>query len=247
MKNFRIVLLFFLIILLTSCSSLRTISETNDYNSDLKDGVFKAQSLYYNSNGFKPQLEITVKKGIISEVKYKELNKSGVDRIDTSDSVLKWDNCDFSYNQILPKLYNNTIIYQGSQIDTISGATQTVNNYSILQDIAINSCKLGDTSVKEVNKFTDTYTVTNEVDPITGSQEVLTVQFIEGKVNQVVVREVTNNAAFYAIGRAYSSLAAISQANKSLEGIVSANVDLNILDRYNALINELNEERSGLN
>lgn len=240
----RIFILLLILLIITGCSVGREIDQSNVYTSDLLDGTYKVSSQHYGSNGFKKILEISINKGIITDVKFTEVNKEGITRLNNSSSVLKWDNCEYNYSQILNQLYNETILTQGKTIDSITGATTTVNEYKLLLNKILSKAISGNTTDEVVDVFTDTYTLTNNVDPITGSQEILTVTYINGKMNSIVISEVTNNTAFYSIEKDYNLLAGQTLQQQNLESVVLPNIDQNTINRYNALISELKHMRN---
>lgn len=238
-------ILFLSLLFLTGCSMGRDIDTSVDYSSDFVDGTYSISSRYYNSRGYKENLTLLVSQGIISSVEFTETDKAGQNRIDDVKS-LKWENCELDYNQILAQLYEDTILSQGSSVDVVSGATITSDNYNSLLEEALISAQEGNENNRVIDTLSDTYTVINEIDPLNGSQEVLTVTYKDGKVTDITINEVTNNAAFYSIDRSYKSLASISKENLNIDNIISGTitVDTNILNRYNSLLEQVRNIRS---
>lgn len=235
--------LFILTLTLSGCSMGRTIDMSTDYNSNLKDGLYEVSSLYADSFGYRKKLKIGVHDGIISDVSYEEINANGQNRNSLPISAQRWANCNESYSQIVSELYEETILSQGKKVDTVSGATKTINDYVELMEAAELAAEEGTPSQQSINTFNDVYSVQNQVDPITGSQEQMNVTVVNGQITSVEIKEVTNNAAFYAIGKSYESLAEISTRLKSLENVNSISVDPQIVNRYNGLLEQVRNLR----
>lgn len=238
----KILVLSLLLLLLTGCSDQK-IDQTKDYSSNLKDGTYEVSSAYYDSYGYRKELEISVNQGIISEVNFKEFSKNGSLRID-NPSAQKWPTSQLSYSQIVSNLYEQTIFKQGNSIDTISGATKTCSDYELMLNTLVEKALIGNTQKEVLDSFNDTYILKNEVDPLTGNQEELTVVYNNGEIESVIIKELSANKDQYVTQRAYSSLASLTETNKNLEPITSSNVDPTIINRYNELLDRLKTIRA---
>lgn len=237
----KIFLLLILGLLLTGCSQSLDTSK-NEYSSDLLDGNYKATSTYYDSQGFRKELEISVNKGIISDVNYEEIERNGTKRL-AANLIPTWQNSNLTYSQIVSELYEQTIIKQGATIDTISGATKTVQDYNILLAAVVEASETGNEDTQIIDSFNDTYTVINNVDPVNGSQEEITVTYKDGKINSVDIREISTDVQLLSVKKQYNTLATLSTKAKSLDNLDTTTVDTNVLNRYNELLDQVRQLR----
>ena len=247
LQHFKIKFLLFILLLtllnLTACSLGRSIDQRNDYSSELKDGQYSAESRYYNTFGFKESLTFWINKGIITKVEFTEVNQNKQNRLNLEGNYQHWPGCELNYPQIIDQLYKDSILSQGDSIDTITGATKTVTDYTALQKALMKAITTQYSGPVIIDQFSDSYIARNEIDPVSGSQEEIEVTIKNGQVTSVNIKEVTNNTAFYAIGRIYESLADFSERTHSLEPIENTNIDPVILERYNRLLEQIRNLR----
>lgn len=119
----------------------------------LKDGTFKAEASDFDSKGWKPFVEITVKGGKITESKFDYTNKDG---------KLKTQDADYNKNMLeksktnpqkySPELAKALVDKQDpAKVDTVAGATSSSKNFKELATKAIEEgAKKGSTTVVKV-------------------------------------------------------------------------------------------------
>lgn len=106
----------------------------------LKDGNYKAESAV-DERGYKGSIEIEVKDGKVSEVKYDEVNeeKSTSKLTDADYNKKMKEKSGTNPEEAFPKLQNSLIEKQdASAVDTVSGATSSSNQF---KDVAAEALK----------------------------------------------------------------------------------------------------------
>ncbi len=224
------------LLLLSGCSLGRTIDTSGDYNSDLKDGTYRASSLHYDRFGFKKRIEISVVDGLISEVAYVETDRSGASRAALNGQ--KWADCEYNYNQIITQLDSLALVTQNRRFDAVAGATKTCEDYRILLDSVVEQAKKGPEEIV-IDRFNDSYQSTNT--PYGAMQERITAVFEEGNLKDVTVEEL--GQAPTTVTRAYSTLTGLSKARGDLSPVEDAQIDPVIVSRYNDLLSSVNNLR----
>lgn len=114
----------------------------------LQDGMYTAQMMEY-SHGWREFLKITVKNGVIVTAEYNAENSAGF--------IKSWDNAYMKNMKSVTGTYPNEYTrYYASQlkgmselpeIDTLSGATSSGNNFKRLSEAAVEKAVQGDTSI----------------------------------------------------------------------------------------------------
>lgn len=242
MTKLKILAVFSLLLLLSACSE-QTIDTSVDYKSELKDGTYSASSVHYGTFGFKKKITIGVHDGIISEVNFSEYNKDGVLKEDLEGSKRPWSGCQYAYDELKPILYENTILTQGTRIDTVTGATKTSEDYKKLLDVALKEAQSGRNLNQEVDTFNDTYTVLGELDPLTQTREELVAEYSNGELTSIEVREYSPVSDTRRTTNDYSNLIDLSLKEKSDENVSSSTTSTELLTRYNNLLTKLRELR----
>lgn len=238
-KSKCLCLLLGLLFFAGGCSSSTQLPEK--YQSDLKDGTYLVSSEYYDPFGYGLVFEMSVVDGIVTEVSYRQYDRSGKERL-SSGKDIRWTGCEMDLDQILQKSYNSMIQNQNQKIDTVTGATQTCEDFMVLAAQALTNAQKGIPRSKTAD-FNWTYTAENEKDPLTGSQEIMTVSFRGSTLTEIVCEETVNTTALYPTGRVYAQLAGQSESEKSLADRVYED-DPEIAFRYNALLADIREQRS---
>ncbi|QGU93962.1 FMN-binding protein [Clostridium bovifaecis] len=119
----------------------------------LKDGKYKAEAKDFDDKGWKPFVEIEVKGGKIAAANFDYTNKEG-----------KFKSEDAEYNKNMeakvktgPAKYTKQLEdalvekQDPTKVDTVAGATHSVDNFRKLAGKALESAKTGDTAVTAVN------------------------------------------------------------------------------------------------
>ena len=238
------VVLLLAVLLLSGCSGTQN-SGTQDYESDLKDGEYTVYSKYYDPWGYGLTFRMKVVSGIVTSVHMTEANTSGADRLTLSDADKTWDDGDQKLSAVLGGFYDTLIHRQSADIDAVSGATTTSDSFKLLAEAAFDNAKTGKTS-DVINDFEWTYTVTNDVDAVSGSQETLSITFTGDKMTAVECSEVVNSTALYATGRIYAGFAETTMQSQTLTAITSIQ-DPSEAERYNAMLDQISQLRQQYN
>jgi major membrane immunogen (membrane-anchored lipoprotein) len=147
--------------LLTGCKSREEAAPSSSNNapttnetaqSGLKDGKFKAEASDFDDKGWKPFVEVEVKEGKITAVTFDYTNKDG-----------KFKSEDANYNKNMEakvktgpakytkELEDALVAKQDiTKVDTVAGATHSVENFKVLGAKALENAKAGDTTVAKV-------------------------------------------------------------------------------------------------
>ena len=144
------ILIAFALVVLVGGLGVHVIKRGSDY----KDGIYKVQGSEFDAQGWKPFLEVTFDKGEVTEVNFDHINKD--------DGSLKSEN-DF-YNTLMmskvgmnPKIFVKEfaielIIEQSpDEIDGVSGATHSADEFKVLAERIFDKAKTGDTKSETIN------------------------------------------------------------------------------------------------
>lgn len=172
---FTMVLLtyIFLTLILSGCAEKELINDPTTGSilpagntESLMDGQYTATTSYYDSRGYVQQLNILIKNGILTQVNFKEISQSNIDRITLEGADLTWKDLGIAnLNALYLRLYNELILSQNpDETDSISGATQTSDRFVKLSTAVLEQAKKGDHETIKIDTL-DTYTITTPVDP----------------------------------------------------------------------------------
>lgn len=143
----KVIVIFFTIIMLFS------LSACNDKEAKLKDGYYTAHMEgYEKGHGWQEYVTIGVSKGEIVTVEYNATTPTGF--------IKSWDTAYMRTMNPVYKTYPNNytrryaaqlLEKQSADIDIISGATGSGENFRLLVGAAIEKAKVGDFSVSIVS------------------------------------------------------------------------------------------------
>lgn len=145
--------------LLTGCksreaapSSSNNTATTGQNQSGLKDGKYKAEASDFDERGWKPFVELDVKEGKITAVTFDYINKDG--KLKTEDAAYNKameDKTKTGPAKYTKQLEDSLIAKQDvAAVDTVAGATHSVDNFKKLAAKALENAKTGDTAVAKV-------------------------------------------------------------------------------------------------
>lgn len=245
------------LILFTGCSKKELVNNT--YTGEILaserpdapvDGTYTALSKYYNPRGYGQKLTITVYKGIITKTSFSEINAQGVNRLSAPNPKVGWTETNLSLKAIYGNLYADFMGKQSPAIDTVSGATQTSDNFKILAEAALISAKAANTIPIIVNDFVWTYTAQSTIDEITGYQAKLSITFDKDVITQVVYDEYkADNSISGSISEksAYNNFSKETQLKQNLEALpLDPNFPMETA-RYNDLLQKIATQRVPFN
>ena len=115
--------------------------------AQLKDGAYKAQ-MDQAEHGWQDYLTITVSGGKITEVDYDALDEEGNRKSEDADYRASMEPVSGTYPaEFMPKLEQMLKGQSdGSQIEKVTGATTSSNNFKRLAEKVLEKAKAGDTS-----------------------------------------------------------------------------------------------------
>ena len=160
-----LILIFACLLLLSGCSKKELVNNSitgeildSEKSEALIDGTYTAISKYYDPRGYGQRITASVHKG--------------TNRLSVPSPKEGWTETDLSLGTVYSKLYTSFIERQNPSIDTVTGATQTTENFKTLASSVFNDCKTGDTTPKVINDFIWTYTAESPTDDATITQVV---------------------------------------------------------------------------
>lgn len=143
-----LILIFACLLLLSGCSKKELVNNSitgeildSERSEALVDGTYTAMSKYYDPRGYGQKITASVHKGIITKVTYEETNVQGTNRLSVPSPKEGWTESDLSLGTIYSKLYTSFIEKQNPSVDTVTGATQTTENFKSLAASVFDDCK----------------------------------------------------------------------------------------------------------
>ncbi|WKY49132.1 hypothetical protein Q5O24_07430 [Eubacteriaceae bacterium ES3] len=168
MKIFRLILVVVVIssICLTGCQENEIINDpetgeiTTDESSDFQDGEYQAATRHFDERGYGQVITLSIRDGIITVVKFNEINLDGENRLWIEGPETTWDELTpLNLDSLYFKLYSDLLLNQrSSQVNAISGATQTSRTFILLAQFALNQSIAGNTETTYLDT-TNTYVV----------------------------------------------------------------------------------------
>lgn len=122
-------------------------------SSAMKDGYYKAEASSYNQYGWKDYVLIYVSGDRIITVEYDAFNQSGFCRSWDIDVTRAINQGTGTYPSELERMYAVSLLnWQNPwDIDTVSGATDSLSAFQKLSDAVLSCAKTGDKRVALVN------------------------------------------------------------------------------------------------
>jgi len=186
-KPLAMLLVFFLILLMSvltsSCVEKNLINDPTTGvinppdNLPLIDGKYTTSTQFYDTRGYAQQLNLTVKNGIITQIKFREISRNTLDRISQEGEEKTWGNLEpMTLGSLYYHLYSDVLLTQSpNKIETISGATQTSERFIELVKTGIEQAVKGNHEPGQI-ETSDTYIIRSQIDP-EGYQGILTATF----------------------------------------------------------------------
>ena len=197
---FTLILIFACLLLLSGCSKKELVNNSitgeildSEKSEALIDGTYTATSKYYDPRGYGQKITASVHKGIITKVTYEETNAQGTNRLSVPSPKDGWTETDLSLSAIYSKHYTSFIEKQNPSVDSVTGATQTTENFKSLAASVFDDCKTGDTTPKVINDFIWTYTAESPAEDALGYKGKLSITFDNDAITQVVYDEYKDN------------------------------------------------------
>ncbi|MBL4935236.1 FMN-binding protein [Clostridium sp. YIM B02515] len=170
-------------------NNTNTNSNTTAAAGNLKDGKYSAAFDHIDGKGWKPFLEIEVKGGKIEKANF---------NYKSPDGKLKTDDANYEKSmkaknglgpvEYVPKINEAFVKKQAAEIDTVTGATHSVENAKALAKALLEKAAKGDTS-ETVIQMNDTYTATAKDFDERGWKPQVSVTYKDGKITSVVYEE----------------------------------------------------------
>jgi len=100
----------------------------------LADGVYKASEAEFNEHGWKAMVELTVENGVITDVKYDEINEEGIYKSADEAYLEQYNNVTGSdMLRKINELENSLVSAQNADlVDAVSGATYASYSFKTL-------------------------------------------------------------------------------------------------------------------
>lgn len=226
--------------LLVGCGSSSKTTETGSKPADssssantaaktYKDGTYKATYDFLDGHGWKPQIEIEVKDGKITKVVYDSVNAEG--KLKTKDDAynkLMKSKSNTSPAEYSPKLQDSLVKSQDStKIDTVTGATESSEEFKALAAAALAKAEKGDTSAT-VLTMNATYTAKEKDFDKFGYKAELSITYKDGKIDKVAFEELdkdgkkkSENKDYNTKMKAAAKINAVEAYDKLVKGVMS--------------------------
>lgn len=126
-------------------------SQPSSSSGKLVDGVYKVEYDNFDSHDYKPQIEVTISGGKITDVKYEEVKKDGSPKSKDEQYKKQMEAQsktypDKAYKELIKKLIDK----QSSEIDTVTGATASTKTFKELAKNALEMAKKGTTTPAKI-------------------------------------------------------------------------------------------------
>lgn len=115
--------------------------ESNTANTGLRDGTYKAEGKEYDSEGYKPYVELTVKNGKISEIECDALDKDGKRKREDNNAADWLENMKIFESEVIARGLDNITIGEDGSVSDIEGLDFNVGEYGKLIKEAMNKAK----------------------------------------------------------------------------------------------------------
>lgn len=175
--------------ILAGCSKPASTTGNSSEGAKYKDGKYSATYNYMDGKGWKPFLEVEIKDGKIAKATFDYKNAKG---------DLKSKDADYQKNMsakvkigpadYVPKINEALVKKQGAEIDTITGATHSVENAKALATALLAKAAKGDTSETKL-EMNDTYTAKAKAADERGWTPQVSITYKDGKITSVVYDE----------------------------------------------------------
>jgi major membrane immunogen (membrane-anchored lipoprotein) len=143
---------------------LLVVSITGCSKAAYQDGTYFAIYDAFDSHSWKPQLEIVVKDGKITEAKMDYVNSKGMMKSkDMAYAKNMKSRSGIAPAKAYKKLEEKIIDKQASNVEAVTGATSTTEWFNELGDAILENAKKGDTS-QIVLPMNDTYSASDKAD-----------------------------------------------------------------------------------
>ena len=171
------------------CSKSEAPPPTEGEELTYKDGTYTAKG-DTDENGWTPEVEVTVKSGKVTEVKFDEVR--GMYKTEDSEYQKSFkDATDIELNEIYKKFAQNLITAQDiNKIDTVTGATGSFDTFKTLASKAIEQAKDG-------NQLKDgEYKVDGKEDD-RGWTPFVKISVKDSKIDSVIFDEISSKSFVY--------------------------------------------------
>lgn len=163
---------------------------TNVSASDYIDGTYKATYDFTDGHGWKPFLEIKIKKGKIKNAKYDFINAEGMLKSKNKEyeKLMKKITNGMYPKKYMKKLKSSLLDKQNSDVDIIAGATHSSKTFKILSKTILNKAEKGDLSVS-VLAMNTTYSATEKEPDKAGYKAKVSIAIEDNKIIKVEYTE----------------------------------------------------------
>lgn len=210
------------------------------------DGTFSAKSQYYDTYGYGQRLTLEIHQGILTKITFTETSRSGEVKSVMDPS---WQSNTDKKN--LSDLYHamaDQIITQqsASNVDTVSGATQTTAAYKKLASAALDNSKNNgkEASISDINQTYNAEVVSSSDPSVTCK---LSVTYKDGNISNVTYDE-TKDGGQRSVNLAYkqlfSGLTKKTQDSQSLANLPVEPTNPEEITDYNNALNVIASQRT---
>lgn len=134
--------------ILVGALSLMLLTGCGAKEVSYQDGTYKGEYKDFDNHGWKPFIEVTIAEGKISDVEFDYKNNE--DKLKSADeeySTTYKKVAGITPTEAYEKMVEDIKEKQDSQIDTVSGATTSTNNFKALAEEVLKNAQEGKTDI----------------------------------------------------------------------------------------------------
>lgn len=150
-----------------------------------QDGVYRGTYAHHDNDGYRPEMALTIREGIITQVVYREVSLSGKNKIDDMEYVEAFKekhNLDLSV--LYTRLYNSVIRNQGTQaLPALADFPDLSNNFRLLCENILFAARDGETDIVQL-PMNDVYLAQGDADE-EGYLPTLKITYVSGNIISV--------------------------------------------------------------
>lgn len=254
-KKNRLILLIpailFFTLLISGCTQQEYINnkETGEIDhgqpSELRDGSYTMIAASYDHLGYRQQIDFSVYSGLITKVDLTEKTPTGIQKTDTPEWPKKQTGLTVSklYHQVASQIIQK----QSGKIDTITGATKTVSDFSLMTEQFLNEAKKGQTGTHNVI-LPDTWQAELAINADNISSMIISFDE-KNHMTKIDFSEIINGKprnTNLEYKKLYDRMCGQTLSTDSLAPLTPEPAFIEEYDRYNSLLNMIDNQRKGL-
>jgi major membrane immunogen (membrane-anchored lipoprotein) len=179
---------FFLVALALTFMSCDSEPEKTRSTTVYEDGIYQVVYDHFDNRGWKPEMEILVRGGIIVSATYDYINAAGEYKSqDAGYAEAMKGRSGTTPQESANELISQMVDLNSADVDTVTGATHSSDTFRVMGQAGLAKAEEGDTSIT-VLYMNDTYTASDDADERGYSAEIA-ITFEDGVITKVEYTE----------------------------------------------------------